>query len=71
MGYLLVGILMIVLIGLLVIALGRGRPPTGTLDGNPRVRAQPSADEATPDASSTATQEQADEARRRTPNSSF
>ncbi len=67
MGYLLVGIMMIVVITLLVLGLSRGRPPSGALDGKPHVRTEPSADETTPDWSSIATPEQADQARRNTP----
>ena len=66
MGYLLVGVMTIVLIVLLVVALSRGKP-RGTLDNQPHVRDKPSAEEATPGASSTASPEQAEQARRRTP----
>lgn len=67
MGYLLVVVMMIVLAGLLVAVLGRSRPPRGTLSDKPVVRAEPSAEEATPDASATAAPKQIDQASRRTP----
>jgi hypothetical protein len=66
MGYLLVGVMAIVLVVLLVVALSRGKPQ-GTLDNKPHVRDKPSAEEATPGASATASPEQAEQARRRTP----
>jgi hypothetical protein len=66
MGYLLVGLMALVLVGLLVIALSRARP-RGTLTNQPAVRDKPSAEEAMPDASTTATPQQIDQARRRTP----
>lgn len=66
MGYLLVGLMALVLVGLLVIALSRSRP-RGTLTNKPTVRDKPSTEEATPDASTTASQQQIDKARRHTP----
>ncbi len=67
MGYLLAGMLIIVLLGLLVAALARSKPPRGTLSDKPVVREKPSAEEATPDASATASPQQIEQARRHTP----
>lgn len=68
MGYLLVGLLIILFLGFLVMALTKGKPPRGTLHSDkPVVRDKPSAEDVTPGASSTATARQSEHARRHTP----
>ena len=70
MGYILAGILMIVILAVFIAAAARAgkKPPKGTLDSQKPVAAtKPAADEATPDASITASNQQAENARRHTP----
>lgn len=68
MGYLLVGLLGIVLLVVLVMALSRGKPPRGTVEHDkPVARTEPSAEEANPAASRTASSAQSEHARRHTP----
>ncbi len=70
MGYILIGLLMIVLLGVLIAVLARssGKPPRGTVPADkPVVVQKPAADEPTPGASSTASSQQAEQARKHTP----
>lgn len=68
MGYLLVGLFIILLLGFLVMAVTRGKPPQGTLPHNkPVSRTEPSAESVNPSASSTASANQSEQARRHTP----
>lgn len=70
MGYIFIGVLMIVLLGVLIAILARSssKPPRGTVSSDKPVGVQnPAADEPTPGASSTASSQQAEQARKRTP----
>ena len=67
MGYLIVGLLAIVLIFFLVTALARGKPSGNLPHTKPVVRDEPSAEEANPSASVTASPRQKENARGHTP----
>ncbi|GEM_PF-7025959 len=68
MGYLLVGLLILILLGFLIMAVTRGKPPQGTLrHEKPVGRTEPSAESVNPSASSTASAKQSEQARRHTP----
>ena len=67
MGYLLVGILALVLVFFLIAALSRAKPSGNLPHTKPVVRDVPSSEEANPSASVTATPRQKENARGRTP----
>jgi hypothetical protein len=68
MGYLVIGVLILLLLGLLIAALARGKPPSGTIPHKKPIGFEkPAAEEPTPGASSTASSRQADNASKRTP----
>lgn len=70
MGYIIVGVLFVMLLGLVFIVVARStkKPARGTLtEGVPVVRDKPSADEPTPGRSALASDRQEEKARRHTP----
>jgi hypothetical protein len=68
MGYIVVGILILVLLVVLVVTFSGGKPPQGTLPHKKPVgRTEPSSEEPTPGRSSSATPKQQDKAGRHTP----
>lgn len=70
MGYILAGLMMVIVLGMLIAALTRvgSKPPKGTLSSErPVVVEEPAADEPTPGESIIATNAQADRATRHTP----
>lgn len=68
MGYIVLGVLLLVLLGFVVAALARGKPPRGTLSSEKPVSvAEPAAEQPTPGASATASRQQAEKARKHTP----
>lgn len=68
MGYIVIGILILVFLSLLIAVLTRAKPPSGTVPHKkPVAFEKPAAEEPTPGDSSTASPTQVENARKRTP----